>query len=419
MNTHIRWNRAWSGLAIFIASFGAATSFASPTMPEISVRGSAEDLISPAEAVRLAMQNRPVVAAAQLEIAALEMKARAARTTDPLRLWIGRGSDAAPGATDNDLALVQPIDWFGRNRLAGTVVEAEMQVAHANLRQIKLDVQSEVLRHFNEVVALERRVEIARDLLEIATRFRDAAKRRVDAGQVPEVQLLRATIECERATQVLALRESELVSSRTRLFGVVGVPGKSTSGIFAQRTPREPDFGLRVPRSLVLDAELKVIEARIQQERHSMRPDVEVQLRRSPWMEDAQFGFRVQVSMPLTDYGRSRRNSEALLKNRAAIEQRKADTLRLAESEFRALLQERMGAERLLGQLKDLVEEANELLQISEQGFEAGALTLLESLEAARSLREIEEALLDARFRLATLDVNLLEAEGVLLEEGA
>jgi outer membrane protein TolC len=59
------------------------------------------------------------------------------------------------------------------------------------------------------------------------------------------------------------------------------------------------------------------------------------------------------------------------------------------------------------------------LLQISEQGFEAGALTLLESLEAARSLREIEEALLDARFRLATLDVNLLEAEGVLLEEGA
>jgi outer membrane protein TolC len=78
-----------------------------------------------------------------------------------------------------------------------------------------------------------------------------------------------------------------------------------------------------------------------------------------------------------------------------------------------------MGAERLLGQLKDLVEEANELLQISEQGFEAGALTLLESLEAARSLREIEEALLDARFRLATLDVNLLEAEGVLLEEGA
>jgi len=123
--------------------------------------------------------------------------------------------------------------------------------------------------------------------------------------------------------------------------------------------------------------------------------------------------------MPLTDYGRSRRNSEALLKNRASIEQRKADTLRLAESEFRALLQERMGAERLQGQLEGLVEEAKELLQISEQGFEAGALTLLESLEAARSLREIEEALLDSRFRLATLDVNLLEAEGVLLEEGA
>jgi len=400
-------------LAVVVASLVSTPSFASSQESRQLASLSAE------EAVRWAIQNRPVVAAAQSEVAALETRAQAVRSSAPLRLLFGRGNDEVPGSTDNDLALSQSIDWFGRSRLAGAVADSEANIARANLRQVKLEVQSEVLNLFNQAVASGEKLVIARELVAIATRFRDAAKRRVDTGQAPEVQLLRANIELERATQVLELRGSEALAAISRLAGATGAPNASPAGFFARAGSPEPSFMQRVPRVLALTAELQLLNDRIRQEKISNRPDVELQVRRSPWMDNAQVGLRVQVSVPITDYGRSRRSVEALQMSRRGFEQQREDALRMAAAEFQALQQERNGAERQVSKLEALIRDAEELLRINERGFETGALTLIESLEAARSLREIEEALLDAKFRLATLDVAILKTEGLLLEEGA
>lgn len=413
MNTQTRLTSAWPVLAVVVASLVSTPSFASSQESRQLASLSAE------EAVRWAIQNRPVVAAAQSEVAALETRAQAVRSSAPLRLLFGRGNDEVPGSTDNDLALSQSIDWFGRSRLAGAVADSEANIARANLRQVKLEVQSEVLNLFNQAVASGEKLVIARELVAIATRFRDAAKRRVDTGQAPEVQLLRANIELERATQVLELRGSEALAAISRLAGATGAPNASPAGFFARAGSPEPSFMQRVPRVLALTAELQLLNDRIRQEKISNRPDVELQVRRSPWMDNAQVGLRVQVSVPITDYGRSRRSVEALQMSRRGFEQQREDALRMAAAEFQALQQERNGAERQVSKLEALIRDAEELLRINERGFETGALTLIESLEAARSLREIEEALLDAKFRLATLDVAILKTEGLLLEEGA
>lgn len=413
MNTQTRLTSAWPVLAVVVASLVSTPSFASSQESRQLASLSAE------EAVRWAIQNRPVVAAAQSEVAALETRAQAVRSSAPLRLLFGRGNDEVPGSTDNDLALSQSIDWFGRSRLAGAVADSEANIARANLRQVKLEVQSEVLKLFNQAVASGEKLVIARELVAIATRFRDAAKRRVDTGQAPEVQLLRANIELERATQVLELRGSEALAAISRLAGATGAPNASPAGFFARAGSPEPSFMQRVPRVLALTAELQLLNDRIRQEKISNRPDVELQVRRSPWMDNAQVGLRVQVSVPITDYGRSRRSVEALQMSRRGFEQQREDALRMAAAEFQALQQERNGAERQVSKLEALIRDAEELLRINERGFETGALTLIESLEAARSLREIEEALLDAKFRLATLDVAILKTEGLLLEEGA
>lgn len=413
MNTQTRLTSAWPVLAVVVASLVSTPSFASSQESRQLASLSAE------EAVRWAIQNRPVVAAAQSEVAALETRAQAVRSSAPLRLHFGRGNDEVPGSTDNDLALSQSIDWFGRSRLAGAVADSEANIARANLRQVKLEVQSEVLNLFNQAVASGEKLVIARELVAIATRFRDAAKRRVDTGQAPEVQLLRANIELERATQVLELRGSEALAAISRLAGATGAPNASPAGFFARAGSPEPSFMQRVPRVLALTAELQLLNDRIRQEKISNRPDVELQVRRSPWMDNAQVGLRVQVSVPITDYGRSRRSVEALQMSRRGFEQQREDALRMAAAEFQALQQERNGAERQVSKLEALIRDAEELLRINERGFETGALTLIESLEAARSLREIEEALLDAKFRLATLDVAILKTEGLLLEEGA
>lgn len=411
---------AWPVLAIVAASLCITPSIAFSAAPNSAGEMTIQAPTSAAEAVRLAFQNRPGIAAAQSEVESLLAKAKAVRTSDPLRLLVGRGSDSAPGATDNDLALSQAIDWFGRNSLAASVVEFEAVIARANLRRVRLEVQTDVLYRFNAVVFADGKLRLARELFDIAVRFRDAAKRRVEAGQAPEVQLLRANIELERASQVLELREVEAKTAKSRLRGAIGATEEpAPTSFFLHQPPAEPDLMQRHPRVLALAAELQEIDARIRHERVANRPDVEFQVRRSPWMERGQLGVRLQVSVPLTDYGRSRRNVESLRLSRRGIEQQRDEVIRVAITEFQSLKVERAAAERQVERLNSLIGDAKELLRINEKGFETGALTLLESLEAARSLRDIEEASLDSRFRLSNLDVALILTEGYLLVEGA
>lgn len=387
-----------------------------PNAQEVTTRGE----ILPRQVVQMALASRPRVVAARLRVESLQAKAKASSTQDPLRLITGRGSDAAPGATDNDLALSQSIDWFGRNRLAGAVLRAEADIARADLRKVQLEVQAEVLSLYNDVVATEGKLAVAAELVNIAARLRDAAKRRVDAGEAPEVQLLRATIEWERASQVLELRQSEAAATLLRLKGAVGPFTEGVSLVFFSRSGESSlDLAQTRPDVLAFAAELRVTEERIRQERLATRPEIELQVRRSPWMESAQVGLRLQVSVPILDYGRNRRNIEALRLTQKAIEKQREDALRQAEAEFKTLQVDRAAAVLQIERLEQLITKAQELLRISERGFEGGVLTLLESLEAARALREIEESLLDARHRLARIDVALLTAQGHLLEEGS
>lgn len=387
-----------------------------PNAQEVTTRGE----ILPRQVVQMALASRPRVVAARLRVESLQAKAKASSTQDPLRLIIGRGSDAAPGATDNDLALSQSIDWFGRNRLAGAVLRAEADIARADLRKVQLEVQAEVLSLYNDVVATEGKLAVAAELVNIAARLRDAAKRRVDAGEAPEVQLLRATIEWERASQVLELRQSEAAATLLRLKGAVGPFTEGVSLVFFSRSGESSlDLAQTRPDVLAFAAELRVTEERIRQERLATRPEIELQVRRSPWMESAQVGLRLQVSVPILDYGRNRRNIEALRLTQKAIEKQREDALRQAEAEFKTLQVDRVAAAQQMERLERLIAKAQELLRISERGFETGALTLLESLEAARALRDIEESLIDARLRLARIDVALTTVQGHLLEEGS
>lgn len=354
-----------------------------------------------------------------LRVNALESKAKASGTPEALRLLAGRGSDGAPGATDNDLALSQHLDLFGRSRLAAAVDRAEAEVARADVRRVQLEVQTEVLGLYNDAVAATGKLAIAKELVEIATRFRDAAKRRTQAGDVPEVQLLRAGIELERASQVQELREAESMAALARLRGAAGQFNGPVSPSFFSRTPAPGSkLAQNRPDLLVLAAEIKLIDERIRQERSATRPDIELQLRRSPWMENAQVGLRLQVSVPITDYGRTKSSVKSLRLTRQAAEMQRDDALQLAEGELRSLMVERAAAQSQVARLESLILDAKELMRINQKGFEAGALTLIESLEAARALREIEEALLQAQLQLARIDVALAATEGFLLEEG-
>lgn len=373
--------------------------------------------LSPEQAVRAAWQTRPILRAAEARVREAQAQRSAASAYPATRLEIGRGTDAVPGSTDDDLALVQPIDLFGKAGAAGRAGDRAVRVAEMTLRAARLDVQEEVLRAFNEVVAADRQRDVAAATLDLATKLLDATQRRIQAGQVPEVLAVRAGLEHARARQAFEVQRSRAEASRRRLSGVMG-PIAGVPVDFVSSTIRPtPALASTRPDLALLVEERALVEARIRQQRLANRPEVSLQARRSPWMDRAEIGLRLQVSMPILDSGRNRDAERALGYQAEAIAARLADERVRAEAEVEALTIEIAGAEAQVTRLNEMLGSSRELVEITQKGFEAGALTLVETLEANRATREVEETLIEARLRLAQLQVAYFSATGLLLED--
>ena len=108
----------------------------------------AQTQISATDALKLASQNRPSLAASRLGVEEARLSARALSALPPLNLAAGASSRSEVGATDQDLALTQEIDIFGRRRASGRVGEADVQLALARYRKEAGLLQSEVLTAF-------------------------------------------------------------------------------------------------------------------------------------------------------------------------------------------------------------------------------------------------------------------------------
>lgn len=371
----------------------------------------------PASAVAQAWANRPAVRAAQTKIAEAKAAKRAAGAFPTTTFNIGRGSDRAPGSTDADLSLVQPMDLFGRRHAAARSADVLVRQAEVELRAAKLGVQTEVLDAYNAVVASQRRLAVAQRLEEIAAKLKEAAQRKLDAGDVAEIQVMRANIALARAQQVAALRAGELQSAKMRLAAAIG--GEQPPEVGAFFSLEEADFDqilLMRPDLMLLAGEVDHAEAQAREQALTNRPDLRLEVRRSPWTTSAEVGLRLQVSFPLFDHGRTRELVNAANLRREAARQQLDDAELLARADVAARQTELATLATYVTQLRGLLASSQELVTLAQLGFDQGALTMVETLEASRALSEVEESLVEAEYQHARASVALSASAGHLLE---
>jgi len=324
---------------------------------------------------------------------------------------------------DDDLVLVQPIDVFGRVRASRALGDAEIARAQAELGRLLAELQDEVIKEFSQAAAAKARVDNALQLQDIAERLHDAIRILVDEGKLPGVQLSRMAIEVERAQLTSGQRSAELRASLQRLGGILGLPSAQLEvADFASLKIGfvEPDkLPSRIADLRLLAAEVSSAQAHSRIASLRNRPDLEIQGRQTSWHDsDRQFGVRVQLAIPLNDFGRTRSETAAAQTRTEALKRDLADAVRVAESELQATRTELEAAHEQVKRYQDIVSGAISLVEKSRVGFMEKAVTLVELLESTRALRETEEGLVDARLRLARAQASYLKASGHLLEVG-
>lgn len=378
----------------------------------------AQTPLSATDALKLAAQNRPALNSAKLGVEQARNASKALGAFAPTTFLIGASSRSELGSNDQDLQLSQPLDFFGRRRAGQRLGDAGIQFSLAEYISLATDLQNDVLTAYAESVANQHQKEVAAELLKISEGLLVATQRRFEEGRVAETQVTRASIEFERAKQSAELTEADLSASLEKLSGLLGTD-KTSIAIEADAKIEplvSPDFDGR-PDLLILRSQVQIAEADAGVARVSNRPELSVQIVRSPWSNDpGYFAGRLQLSWALFDHGKARNETSAAMKRAEAARKLLEDATARARAEIKAAQIALEARQSRITRYEAILLSARDLVAKSQKGYSEGFGTQIDVLEATRALREVEQELVEARQQLSLAVIAQYRASGFLAE---
>jgi outer membrane protein TolC len=415
-----------------LAAPGTAVTPSGPT-PVPAAPGSALPPLTLAGAVTAAMTTHPTARAATQQLA--QAQARLAQAQAQRRFQItldttGGGSNADViqpppahetfGSLQNTLTVPLPIG--ARPRLAIEQARAELDAAQALYDSARLSLTQDVSTAYYDLLRKQALLQIAQETLAAAQRQLSEAQRRLTAGDVAQLDVLRAQVPVASAQAGLYQAETAAAVARQTLNSLVGQP-LDAALVVAEVPPAviTLPFTLDEARSLALQyspqlraaaATARADEAALRSARRWREPALSLQAidlrsgdKTSFSREDT---IQASLTIPLSDGGVGRaRTREA----KAALEQARAQ----AEAARRTLLVTVSSAYLIASSSSRQVaaaQVAQEIAQISYDktvlGYRNGLFPFTDVLNAQAALTQsriaYRQALYDAAVAISTLD---------------
>lgn len=345
------------------------------------------------EAIRLALEHSPTVAAARREIEATEGQIlQGSLRPNPDIAYAAEDMRHASRSSTAQLDI--PIETAGKREARIEAAQRGRIVAVSDLGSAQLRLRAAVTAAFFDVLAAQELTALAKQTVLLAQRATDIASKRVTAGKVSPVEETRARV-AEAGVRVSLLQaESQLRNARHRLSGLWGNPEPRFTEVSGEldRLMASPDLEVvqrRLAASPLLERAQRELERRrslVSLEQRRAVPDVSfsVGMKRQETLSGDQ--VLVGVKVPLPVFNRNQGNLlEALRREDKAREELRAVRVSLSSEALQAL--ERVGARRDEVELlrRDLVPGAQSAYEAATIGFENGKFSFLEVLDAQRT----------------------------------
>lgn len=377
--------------------------------------------ITLAQALVLALEGNPSIAAARREVEASEAQVLQGSLRPNPELNV-QTEDAGRLARTSALEFGLPFETAGKREARVRAADSGRQVAVTELATRELRIRTAVLSAFFDVLAAQEQSALALDSARLAQRASEIAARRVAAGKVSPVEETRARVAEAGVRVALSQAESELRNARRRLSSLWGNPSPNFSVAEGEverllPLPAPGDIEQRLENSPLLlraQRELERRQSLVALEQARAVPDFKVNLgvRRSIEVSGNLATIGVQVPLPVSN--RNQGNIlEALRREDKARDELRATQLVLATDALQA--RERVEARRDEAELlrRDVLPGAQSAYEAATIGFENGKFSFLEVLDAQRTLFAAKSQYLTA---LANFHRALAELEGLLGE---
>jgi cobalt-zinc-cadmium efflux system outer membrane protein len=418
------------------------------------------------EAVTIALRRNRDVIAAQLEIDGAELDVVAARVyPNPTlsyalgNLVLGKANsqDTTPPTTSGffgqpvqTVGITQVLDLWSkrgaRTRVADENVTKRRLLTEDALREIVYAVRSA----FEDVSREQNERQLAREVAERYAETVRLSQSRFRAGDISEAELRKIELEGLRYQNAVIDAELQWEVSRGKLSALMGLPSAGSLPARVRDTDARPTFdGARLaadalgrrPDLRAAGAARTVAEAEVAAARREVYPDFEVgaNYNHSSFQVSGDnpntLGLSLSLPLPVFD-----RNQAGI--GRAQLDARRADNdrerLRLAvEHDVAEAVRKAARAQELLRVYEGgvgassvpvpaplattathdtggMLKRAETALSVAEKSYKAGATTLLDLLEAARTNLDTRAEYLRVLydFRQAAIDVTHAVGEG-------
>ncbi len=354
------------------------------------------------EILNLALKHSPVMTgvAAALEESQGRQIAAGAYLNPTVSGAAGRGSIRDPRAgvsiVERTITVEQPLEWPGKRSARQRAADAGFAGALAGIEEAKVVVTAEVKAAFYQLLFAQQDAQLAKENLKTVEDFVTLIRARVETKESPKFELVKATVELQKADKDLARAENTLVVSRANLNKIAGKTLGEQFAIQGEFEAPKSDLTLRLlteqamARHPALRRQEKAVEQAqfsLEHERAARIPNVSVigQYHREAGDESIVAGLSVPV--PIW-YRRQGEIGTAMGTHHRAQAERIRVQYEL-EQAVTQYFQEMQTAQRQIQVFeKGLLYQAKEALDIAQFSFRNGVASLLEVIDAQRVYRQ-------------------------------
>ncbi len=355
------------------------------------------------QAIAAAIDSDPGLRASEAGVDAALGSRRQARTRANPELGVevenfnGSGDLRGFDGAETTFSLSQRVDLSGQRRARIRVAERELHGAELDRVVRALDLVRDVQAAYYEALAAEERVAIERERLVTAEALNVSVGRRVSAARDPLMAGARAEASLAEARIALARATADARSARQRLASLAGLPEGMglTLADFALPAVSGHDHALSEngPDVARAAAERDRASAAVSLERSNSyaNPDLSIGYRRFE-ERNGDGALVAGFSVPLGVFNQNRGAVE-----RARGEQRRAEleleARRREISREYATLQRAIDtdAEAIRSIEQNVIPQAERALGLAREGYDRGAFSYLDVLEAQRALTDARE----------------------------
>lgn len=373
----------------------------------------------------LARAGHPSLAAAQalVEAGSAQVTAASAYPNPDVEFLAGSTQARVPGVTGGSaqtLTVQQRIDnpWQREARIAAA--GHGLEARQAERRGFENDLMARLDQRFFEVLRRIAELRAAREDLQLAEQIRSKVAVRVDTGESPRYELIKADTELLNAQKSAESAKLRVAQARAALRALVGpsLPAEfllegSLSGS-VNVPPLEQlraELLARNPELLRNQAEVRRAERQLELERLRRQPEVAVKLAqdRDHELRDTRLG--VVVSVPIWDRRQGPVAEAGALLDRSRSELA-AQELALVQALEGAYRQYEITRNQVSALENGILREAEAALKVAEAAYRFGERGILDYLDAQRVFRAARNELIAARYelQLAVIDIERLRA---------